>query len=190
MTLVNATEVRKGSAIQIDGRLCIVTEYQHITPGNWRGYVQLRVRDVIDGKSYERRLRAADKVENVYIDRKELQYLYSEQGQTEYFMDTTTYEQYPFNRAALGNDFLYLVPNCNVTGEFYNGNLVNVNLPSTVELTVTETEPGLKGATVTNVQKPATVETGLKVRVPPFISQGEKIRIDTRTGEYLERAKG
>lgn len=189
MAQVPATELRKGSAIQLEGRICIITQYTHITPGNWRGYVQVRVRDVVDGKSYERRLRSTDRVETVYIDRKALQYLYSDQ-QAEVFMDNETFEQYPMSKDSLGGDIQYLAPNAAVTGEFFNGNLVNVVLPAAVELTVTETEPGLKGATVTNVQKPAVTETGLKVRVPPFISVGEKIRVDTATGEYLERAKG
>jgi elongation factor P len=189
MAQISANELRKGMAVQIEGRLGIITEYQHITPGNWRGYVQIRVRDVLDGKSYERRLRSTDKVEGVYIDRKELQYLYSDQL-TETFMDTATYEQFPISREALGNDIQFLVPNAMVTGEFFNGNLVNIVLPASVELTVTETEPALKGATVTNVSKPATLETGLTVRVPPFIAVGEKIRVDTASGNYLERAKG
>jgi len=189
MAQISANELRKGMAVQIEGRLGIISDYQHITPGNWRGYVQIRVRDVLDGKSYERRLRSTDKVEGVYIDRKELQYLYADQ-QTEFFMDTTTFEQFPISREALGNDIQYLVPNAMVTGEFFNDNLVNIVLPASVELKVTETEPALKGATVTNVLKPAMTETGLRVRVPGFIAAGEKIRVDTATGNYLERAKG
>ena len=188
MAQVTATELRKGTAIQLEGKLFIVTEFQHITPGNWRGCVQLRLRDVIDGKSYDRRLRSTDRVEMTYIDRKELQYLYSEQ-QTHVFMESQTYEQFHIALDALGDDAKFLVPNATVTGEFYSGKLVNVMLPSSVDLTITETEPALKGATVTNVLKPAVTETGLRVRVPGFIAAGEKIRVDTTTGEYLERAK-
>jgi elongation factor P len=189
MPQVSATELRKGTAIELDKKICIVTEFQHITPGNWRGCVQIRVRDVVDGKSYDRRLRSTDRVEMTYIDRKELQYLYADQ-QTQVFMESQTYEQFPVSNDMLGEDVKYLVPNCNVTGEFYSGRLVNIILPASVVLTITETEPALKGATVTNVLKPAVTETGLRVRVPGFIGTGEKIRVDTATGEYLERAKG
>jgi len=189
MPQVSATELRKGSAVQMEGKIFIVTEFQHITPGNWRGYVQIRVRDVVDGKSYDRRLRSTDRVEMTYIDRKELQHSYAEQ-QTQVFMDTQSYEQHHFSTEALGDDVKFLVPNINVVGEFYNEKLVNIVLPSSVEMLITETEPALKGATVTNVLKPAVTETGLRVRVPGFIAQGEKIRVDTSTGDYLERAKG
>ena len=189
MPQVSATELRRGSAIELDKKIFIVTEFQHITPGNWRGCVQIRVRDVVDGKSYDRRLRSTDRVEMTYIDRKELQYLYSEQ-KTHVFMESQTYEQFHIALEALGDDSKFLVANAAVTGEFYSGILVNVILPNSVDLTITETEPALKGATVTNVLKPALTETGLRVRVPGFIGTGEKIRVDTATGDYLERAKG
>ena len=189
MPQVSATELRRGSAIEFEKKIFIVTDFQHITPGNWRGYVQIRIRDVIDGRSYDRKLRSTDRVEMTYIDRKELQFLYAEQ-QAQVFMDTRSYEQYPFSNDSLGDAVKYLVPNINVVGEFYNDKLVNIVLPASVDLTITETEPALKGATVTNVLKPAVTETGLRVRVPGFIAQGERIRVDTATGEYLERSKG
>ena len=188
MGQINATQIRKGTAIELDGKIYVVHSYTHLTPGKGQAQVQAKLRDLVDGKIYERRLRSADRVEQVYIDRRELEYLYADQ-QTEVFMDKETYDQFPISKDFLGDEVLYLIPNMSVTGEFYNEKLVNVVLPTSVDLTITETEPGMKGATVTNVLKPATLETGLKVRVPPFITQGEKVRIDTRTGEYLERAK-
>jgi elongation factor P len=188
MPQITATQIRKGTAIQLDGRILVVISYTHLTPGKGQAQVQAKLRDLEDGKSYERRFRSVDKVEQVFIDRREMEYLY-EDVQNAVFMDSENYEQSFISKDFLGGDFLYLTPNMKVTGEFYSGKLVNVALPPTVDLVITETEPGLKGATVTNVLKPATLETGLKVRVPPFIEQGEKIRVDTRTGEYLERAK-
>jgi len=188
MPQINATQIRKGTAIEVDGRILVVIDYTHLTPGKGQAQVQAKLRDLEDGKSYERRFRSVDRVEQVYIDRREMEYLY-EDGQSAVFMDAETYEQSFISKEFLGDDFLYLAPNMKVTGEIYNGKLVNVALPATVDMLITETEPGLKGATVTNVQKPATLETGLKVKVPPFIEQGERIRVDTRTGEYLERAK-
>lgn len=189
MAQISATQIRKGMAIEADGRILVVLSYTHLTPGKGQAQVQAKLRDIEGGKSYERRFRSVDKIEQVFIDRREMEYLYEDQ-QSVVFMDCENYEQSHISKDFLGDDFLYLTPNMAVTGEFYNGKLVNVALPATVDLTITETEPALKGATVTNVLKPATLETGLKVRVPPFISQGEKVRIDTRTGEYLERAKG
>ncbi|HOX07645.1 MAG TPA: elongation factor P [Planctomycetota bacterium] len=189
MPQVAATELRKGSAVQMEGKIFIVTEFQHVTPGNWRGHVSLRIRDVVEGRSYERKLRSTDRVEMTYIDRKELQYSYADQ-QTQVFMDSQTYEEHHFSSEAMGEDVKFLVPNIKVVGEFYNEKLVNIVLPSSVEMLITETEPALKGATVTNVLKPAVTETGLRVRVPGFIANGEKIRVDTTNGEYLERAKG
>jgi len=189
MPQINATQIRKGTAIEIDGRILVVISYTHLTPGKGNAQVQAKLRDLEDGKSYERRFRSVDKLEQVYIDRREMEFLY-EDSQSAVFMDCENYEQSFISKDFLGDDFLYLTPNMKITGEIYNGKLVNVALPATVDLMIVETEPGLKSATVTNVQKPAILETGLKVRVPPFIEQGEKIRVDTRTGEYLERAKG
>ena len=188
MGQINATQIRKGMALEIDGRIMVVINYVHITPGKGNAQVQTKMRDLNDGKSYEIRFRSVDKLEQVYIDRREMEYLYDD-GATAVFMNSDDYEQSHIGKDFLGDDFLYLTPNMKVTGEIYNGKLVNVALPATVDLVVTETEPGMKGATVTNVLKPATLETGLKVRIPPFIEQGEKIRVDTRTGEYMERAK-
>ncbi len=188
MTQINATQIRKGSALEIDGRIMVVLSYTHLTPGKGNAQVQAKLRDLEGGKSYERRFRSVDKLEQVFIDRREMEYLY-EDGSSAVFMDGETYEQSFIAKDFLGDDFLYLTPNMQVSGEFYDGKLVNVALPATVDMLVTETEPGLKGATVTNVQKPATTETGLKIRIPPFIEQGERVRIDTRTGDYLERAK-
>jgi elongation factor P len=189
MTQINATQIRKGSALEIDGKIMVVLSYTHLTPGKGNAQVQAKLRDLESGKSYERRFRSVDKLEQVFIDRREMEYLY-EDSTSVVFMDAETYEQSFIGKDFIGDDFLYLTPNMKVSGEFYDGKLVNIALPATVDMLVTETEPGLKGATVTNVQKPATTETGLKIRIPPFIEQGERVRIDTRTGEYLERAKG
>lgn len=189
MTQIKATELRKGAAITLEKTIYIVTDFQHVTRGNWRGYIQVRLRNVVDGRSHDRRLRSTDRVEMTYIDRKELQYLYAE-PQARVFMDNQSYEQYSFPDDSLGDNVKFLLPNINVVGEFYNDKLVNIVLPASVEMTITETEPVLKDVTATSVLKPAVSETGLCLRVPSFIARGDKIRVDTATGEYLERAKG
>ena len=161
---------------------------QHITPGNWRGMVQTKLRNLKTGSMAENRFRSDDKVEKAILESHEMEYLYSSDTD-HHFMNTETYEQIILNSDTLGNNVYYLVPNVKFTVEFYEGKPVGVEAPKVVELKVVDTQPNLKGATAASSQKPATLETGLVVNVPPFIEAGELVRIDTEEGKYLERAR-
>ncbi|GIW43666.1 MAG: elongation factor P [Candidatus Binatia bacterium] len=165
-----------------------VSNVVHVTPGNWRGMVQTRLRNLRSGVQIENRFRSEDRVERVTLEQHEMEFLYESDG-LYHFMNTETFEQIALDREALGDAVLYLAPNLRVQVEFYEGQPIGVSLPKTVDVRVTETEPSLKGATVTNVLKPAKVETGATVQVPGFISVGDVIRVDTETGEYVSRAK-
>ena len=176
--------------IQHQGDLYRVTVVTHVTPGNWRGMVQTKLRKLDTGSQTEHRFRSEDKVERVTLEQHDMEFLY-ESGGDYHFMNTETYEQVTLSADVLGDGVNYLIPNMKLMVEFYDGTQpVGIELPKTVNLTVTDTTPGMKGATVTNVLKPATTETGLIVQVPAFIDIGESIRVDTETGEYLSRAKG
>lgn len=188
MDTVQATRLRPGMIIQLEGKLYSIFSLYHRTPGNKRGFVQTKLRDLEGGAMIEQRFSSEDFVERAFLDEKEVEYLYYE-GDVFTFMDTTTYEQYHLNRDALGDMVGYLTPNCQLKLEFFRGKPIGVELPAAVELKVVETEPGIKGASATNVMKPAKLETGITVQVPPFISEGEVIRIDTTEGTYLERAR-
>jgi elongation factor P len=159
----------------------------HRTPGNLRGFVQVRMRSLKSGSMAEHRFSSEDKVEKAIMDEQEMEYLYDD-GEYFYFMNTENYEQMHLTKELLGDAVNYLIPQLKVAVEFYEGKPMSVELPATVDLTVVETEPGLKGATVSNVTKPAKMETGLVVQVPPFITEGEKIRVNTSEGTYQERA--
>jgi elongation factor P len=160
----------------------------HITPGNWRGMVQTKLRNLRSGTQMENRFRSEDKVERVTFEQHEMEFLYEADGQY-HFMNTENYEQTTLNSEELGDTIKYLTPNSRAQVEFYEGKPMGVSLPNTVELKVTQTDPALKGATVTNVLKPATVETGAIVQVPGFVAIGDTIRVDTETGGYLSRVK-
>ncbi len=186
--MIQATQIRPGMVILMDGNLYRVLSVNHVTPGNWRGMVQTKMRNLKTGSNYEHRFRSEDRVEQGNLEQHEMEYLYAAGG--EYvFMNTETYDQVHLSPDVLGDAVYYLTPNCKLDIDFYEGNPVAIELPMTVDLKVVETEPGLKGATVTNQLKPAKLETGLMVQVPGFISVGETLRIDTATGKYLERAK-
>ncbi len=159
----------------------------HRTPGNLRGFVQARMRNLRSGSMIEHRFSSEDWVEKAQLDENEMEYLYDD-GEYYYFMNTATYEQIHLTQELLGDSIHYLTPNLKVTVEFYEGKPLSVELPATVDLEVVETEPGLKGASVSNVTKAAKLETGLVVQVPPFITNGEKIRVNTAEGTYQERA--
>jgi elongation factor P len=161
----------------------------HVTPGNWRGMVQTKLRNIRSGTQTEYRFRSEDKPERVTLEQHEMEYLYESDG-LYHFMNTENYEQIALNREQLGDAVNYLIPNARIEVELHEGKPMGVNLPKTIDLRVVETPPGLKTATVTNVQKPATTETGLIVQVPNFINEGDLIRVDTETGAYLARAKG
>jgi elongation factor P len=167
--------------------LYTVFSVSHRTPGNLRGFVQAKMRSLRSGSMTENRFSSEDKVEKAIMEQHEMEYLYDD-GEYYYFMNIETYEQMHLMKDLLGDATNYLIPNLKLSVEFYEGKPISVELPPTVDMTVVETEPGLKGATVSNVTKPAKMETGLVVQVPPFITEGEKIRVNTSEGTYQERA--
>jgi elongation factor P len=185
--MIAATQIRPGMLIKFNNELHSVFSMVHRTPGNLRGFVQAKMRNLRTGSMTEHRFASEDKVERVALDEQEMEFLYDD-GEDFHFMNTESFEQIQLSKDLLGDSVNYLVANMKVTVEFYEGKPITVELPPSVELTVVETEPGLKGATVSNVTKPAKLETGLTVQVPPFINEGEKIRVSTSEGTYLERA--
>jgi elongation factor P len=184
---MNANDLRPGMVIRHNGELFSIHKAEHRTPGNLRAFVQARMRNLRTGALSDNRFRSTDTVEKANLDEVDMQYLYAD-GDSYYFMNTTNYEQIYFHKDVLGDRAHYLMPDVVISVEFYEGKAVDIRLPATVDLKVIETEPGIKGASATNVTKPAKVETGLIVQVPPFISEGEVIRVDTTEGTYLERA--
>ncbi|MFN7973183.1 MAG: elongation factor P [Acidobacteriota bacterium] len=185
---IQATQLRVGTVINHQGELWRVASVTHITPGNWRGMVQTKLRNVIKGSQTDHRFRSEDRVEKVSLEEHEAEYLYNA-GDDYHFMNTESYEQFHLTSDDLGDAINYLIPNLKLKMEFHDGKPIGIELPKTVDLEVVETEPGLKGATASNSPKPAKLETGVTVSVPPFVNAGDKIRVDTTTGEYLERAK-
>jgi elongation factor P len=185
--MIAATQLRPGMVVKFNNELFSVFSMVHRTPGNLRGFVQARMRSLRSGSMIEHRFSSEDKVERVALDEHEMEYLYDD-GEYFYFMNTENYEQMHLTKEMLGDGVLYLTSQLRVNVEFYEGKPISVELPPSVEMTVMETEPSLKGATVSNVTKPAKMETGLVVQVPPFINQGERIRISTSEGTYQERA--
>jgi elongation factor P len=184
---IPATQMRPGMIIKHNNDLHSVFTVEHRTPGNLRAFIQAKLRNLRTGAMFEHRFRSSDPIEKVAVDEVKMEYLYND-GDTFHFMDINTYEQTALNHDTLGDAVEYLTPNLQITVEFFDGKPVGIDLPQTVELTVVETEPGLKSATATNVMKPAKTETGLVVQVPPFVNEGEKIRVDTAEGTYLSRA--
>ena len=173
--------------IKFNNELYSIAKTMHRTPGNLRGFVQVKMRSLRSGSMTEHRFSSEDRVEKANLEEHEMEYLYDD-GEYYYFMNTEDYEQMHLMKELLGDATQYLIPQLKVTVEFFEGKPISVELPATVDLTVVETEPGLKGATVSNVTKPAKLETGLVVQVPAFINEGEKIRISTAEGTYQERA--
>ena len=186
--LIPATHLRVGMIIQHQSDLWRVMNVVHVTPGNWRGMVQTKLRNLRSGSQTEYRFRSEDKAERITLEQHEMEFLYEGDGQY-HFMNTASFEQIALEADVLGDAVRYLLPNARIEVEFHEGKPMGVSLPKTVDLRITETAPGLKTATVTNVLKPATTETGLVVPVPNFINQGDLIRVDTETGAYLSRAK-
>jgi elongation factor P len=185
--MIQATQMRPGMVIKFNNELFSIFSVFHRTPGNLRGFVQAKMRNLRSGSMIEHRFSSEDRVERAMLEEHEMEYLYDD-GEFYYFMNTENYEQMHLTKDILGDAVQYLIPQLKVNIEFYEGKPMSVELPATVDMTVVETEPGLKGATVSNVTKPAKVETGLVVQVPPFINQGEKIRVNTAEGTYQERA--
>lgn len=186
--MIAATQLRVGMSILYNGEPFKVVSVQHITPGNWRGMVQTKMKNLKTGSAVENRFRSEDKLEKAHMEQHEMEYLYNS-GADYCFMNTETYEQVSLSAEELGDNVYYLIPNIRFMVDFYEGKPVGIEPPQVVELKVVDTAPNLKSATVTNTLKPATMETGLVVNVPAFINIGEKIRVDTTEGKYLERAK-
>jgi elongation factor P len=185
--MISATQLRPGMVIKFNNELYSVFSVNHRTPGNLRGFVQVKMRSLRSGSMTEHRFSSEDKVEKALLEEQEMQYLYDD-GEYFYFMNTENFEQMHLMKDLLGDATEYLIPDLMVKVEFYEGKPMSVELPATIDMTVVETEPGMKGATVSNVTKPARLETGLVVQVPSFITEGEKIRVNTAEGTYQERA--
>jgi elongation factor P len=184
---IPATQMRPGMIIKHNNDLHLVFTVEHRTPGNLRAFIQAKLRNIRTGAMFEHRFRSSDPIEKITVDEIGMEFLYQD-GDSYYFMNMENYEQLHLNRDVLGDSVDYLTANLQIKVEFYDGKPVGIELPQTVELTVVETEPGLKSATASSVTKPAKTETGLVVQVPPFINEGEKIRVDTAEGAYLSRA--
>jgi elongation factor P len=185
--MIAATQMRPGMVIKFNNELYSIFSVNHRTPGNLRGFVQAKMRSLRSGTMTEHRFSSEDRVERAMLDEQEMEYLYDD-GEYFYFMNTENYEQMHLTKDILGDATSYLIPQLHVKVEFYEGKPMSVELPPTVDMTIVETEPGLKGATVSNVTKPAKTETGLVVQVPAFITEGEKIRVNTADASYQERA--
>lgn len=185
--MISTNQFKNGMALIVDGQLMLIEEFQHVKPGKGSAFVRTKLRYVRQGTVISRTFDAGDRFEEAYIDTKTLQYTYRS-GDIYHFMDLSTYEEAAFQAAELGRATAFLTDNLEVTGEFHSGRLVGLELPTTVELTVTQADPGLRGDTSRGGTKPATVESGLVVQVPLFVGPGEVIRVDTRTGEYVGRA--
>ena len=184
--MLSASEFRKGLTFEMDGQIYTVVDFQHVKPGKGAAFVRTKIKNIITGAVVEKSFNPTDKFPKAHIERKEMQYLY-EDGGLYYFMDNETYEQMPLNKEQVEEAIMYLKPNDTVIIKFYKGEAFSVEAENFVELEVTHTEPGFKGDTATGATKPATLETGLVITVPLFINIGDRIRVDTRTGEYMER---
>lgn len=185
--MITATQLRPGMVILFNKELHTVFTMNHRTPGNLRGFVQVKMRNLRSGSMFEHRFSSEDKVDRAILEEKEMEYMYDD-GDYYYFMDIENFEQMHFTKDTLGDAVQYLIPQLKLKVEFYEGKAIGIELPPSLEMKVMETEPGLKSATVSNVTKPAKMETGLIVQVPPFINEGESIRVNTTDGSYLERA--
>lgn len=189
MASIEYSQVRKGMVIKgDDGQLYSVVDRDLNTPGNWRAILQLKLKNLNTGSITMNRVRPQDKVEQAYLDKREMQYLYKE-GEDYVFMDNESFDQTTLSKDWVGDQMLYMKENTNAQVVFYESKPISLELPPTVELKVVDTEPSVKGATAAAQYKPAILETGLKVTVPPFVGIGEMIQVDTRSGEYLSRAK-
>ena len=187
--MISAGDIRNGITFEMDGKVMQVVEFQHVKPGKGAAFVRTKMKNIITGGVTETSFNPTAKFEQALVERKEMEYSYND-GDLYYFMDMESYEMMPIGQDLLGDAFRFVKENemCKVMS--YKGNVFGVEAPNFVDLVVTETEPGFAGNTATNVTKPATLETGAEIKVPLFINEGDKIKIDTRTGEYLERCKG
>lgn len=187
--MISAGDFRNGVTFEMDGKVMQVIEFQHVKPGKGAAFVRTKMRNVMTGGVTETSFNPSDKFENAYVERKEMEYSYND-GELYYFMDMETFELMPIDKTLLGDSFRFVMENMSCTVMSYKGKVFSVEPPNFVELEISQTDPGLKGDTATNVTKPATLESGAEVKVPLFINMGDKIKVDTRTGEYIERVKG
>jgi elongation factor P len=185
--MIQATQMRAGMCILFEGDICRIMSVNHVTPGNWRGFVQAKMRSLKSGNSFEHRFGSTEKVERAILDTMQMEYLYSDPS-GHHFMNQETYDQIVLDDETLGTNKLYLLPNTVLQIDFYESQPVGIELPNTVTLEVVDTEPSMKGATASASYKPAKLETGLVVQVPPFVEVGNKIIVDTREDKYLSRA--
>ena len=185
---IPATQIRKGMVIVFEGEPCRVVEFRHHTPGNLRAMIQTKLRSLRSGSSFEHRFRSADTIERAALEQHEMEYMYSD-GSHHHFMNTENYEQVALSDEELGDSARWLSPGLKIQAEFYEGSPIGIDMPPSIELTVMQTEPSMKGATVSNVNKPATLENGVTIQVPPFVNEGDRIRVDPSEGRYIERAK-
>ena len=184
--MIMAGDFRKGITVEIDGQVWSITDFQHVKPGKGAAFVRTRLKNVMTGAVLERTFNPTDKYPPAHIETKEMQYLY-EDGGLYYFMDVETYEQLPLNHDQVEDAIDFIVENQNVKVRFFKSEPFSVEAPNFVELTITHSEPGVRGDTATGTTKPATLETGYTLNVPLFVNEGDRIRVDTRTGEYMER---
>lgn len=187
--MISAGDFRNGVTFEMDGKVMQVIEFQHVKPGKGAAFVRTKMKNVITGGVTETSFNPSEKFENAYVDRKNMEYSYSD-GDLYYFMDQESYELVPIDKSILTESFRFVKENMACTVSSYKGNVFSVDAPNFVELEITDTDPGFAGNTATNASKPAKVETGAEIKVPLFLEIGDRIKIDTRTGEYLERAKG
>lgn len=185
--MISAGDFRNGVTFEMDGNVVSIIEFQHVKPGKGAAFVRAKIRNVITGGVVERTFNPSEKFPSAFVERKDMQYLYAD-GDLYYFMDLESYEQIPINSSTLSDSFKFVKENMECKVLSYKGNVFGVEPPNFVELEITETDPGFKGDTATNATKPAKLETGAEIKVPLFIEEGDVIRIDTRTGEYMERA--
>ncbi|HXO20411.1 MAG TPA: elongation factor P [Thermoanaerobaculia bacterium] len=185
--MISATQLRAGMCILFEKDICRIMNVQHVTPGNWRGFVQARMRSLKSGNSFEHRFGSTEKVERAILETHPMEYLYSDSSGN-HFMNQENFEQITMDADALGNSMLYLLPNTVISVDFYENQPVGVELPNTVTLEVVDTDPVMKGATASASYKPAKLETGLVVNVPPFVEVGNRVVVDTREDKYLSRA--
>ena len=174
--------------IVFEGEPCRVVEFRHHTPGNLRAMIQTKLRSLRSGSSFEHRFRSVDTIERAALEQHEMEYMYSD-GSHHHFMNTENYEQVALSDDELGDSAQWLSPGLKIQAEFYEGSPIGVDMPPSIELTVMQTEPSMKGATVSNVNKPATLENGVTIQVPPFVNEGDRIRVDPNEGRYIERAR-
>lgn len=186
--MISSNEFRTGVTIELDGDAFQVLEFQHVKPGKGAAFVRTKLRNIRTGSTVEKTFDAGEKVPKAHLDRRNMQYLYND-GEAFIFMDEESYDQIPINAEQLGDGQKFLIENMSCSVLFYNGDIMGIDLPAQVTLTVAETEPGIKGDTASGGTKPAILETGAKVNVPFFINEGDRLRINTKTGEYIERAK-